>query len=45
MIVRQNGLLDPAAEPKRIREVHAFEIDFVNAWIEEWRERKEAGKL
>ncbi|GHJ84782.1 hypothetical protein NliqN6_1184 [Naganishia liquefaciens] len=32
----ENGLLDPAEEPKRIRKVHAEEVQFVKSWLKDW---------
>ncbi|KAI5450429.1 Serine carboxypeptidase S28 [Naganishia albida] len=37
----ENGLLDPSEEPKRIRRVHAEEVEFVKSWLEQWRRRKD----
>ncbi|GAA6033813.1 hypothetical protein JCM8097_000354 [Rhodosporidiobolus ruineniae] len=35
----ENGLLPPASEPAEIAQVHKEEIEFVQAWMQEWRER------
>ncbi|RXK38184.1 hypothetical protein M231_04558 [Tremella mesenterica] len=33
----ENGLSDHSLEPKEIKEVHAYEVDFVKQWVEEWK--------
>jgi hypothetical protein len=41
----ENGLLDSAMEPKRIRAIHKKEIEFVKAWLREWDEQKVLGRV
>jgi hypothetical protein len=36
----ENGLIDHAEEPTRIKHVHAMEVDFITAWLEEWDKRQ-----
>jgi len=37
----ENGLKDPSEEPKRIRKVHQQEVEFVQSWVQEWKEKKQ----
>ena len=37
----ENGLSDHALEPDRIRAVHEFEVEFVRAWLDEWKSLKD----
>jgi hypothetical protein len=37
----ENGLKDPSEEPKRIRKVHQQEVEFVQSWVREWKEKKQ----
>jgi len=37
----ENGLANPSKEPKRIRQVHHKEIDFVKSWVREWKEHQD----
>lgn len=36
----ENGLTDHSEEPKRIREVHAFEVEFIKKWVKDFKNRK-----
>ncbi|KAK4050979.1 hypothetical protein OIV83_003108 [Microbotryomycetes sp. JL201] len=35
----ENGLLDSTHEPKRIKQIHEEEVDFVQEWMQEWKDR------
>ena len=37
----ENGLKDPSKEPKRIQKVHQQEVEFVQSWVQEWKEKKQ----
>jgi hypothetical protein len=37
----ENGLKDPSEEPKRIRKVHQQEVEFVQSWLREWKQKKQ----
>jgi hypothetical protein len=39
----ENGLTEHSKEPKRIRDVHSFEVNFITQWIDQFHEEK-AGK-
>jgi hypothetical protein len=38
----ENGLADHSEEPARIIKVHAMEVEFIKAWLEEWKQKEEA---
>jgi hypothetical protein len=33
----ENGLRDSKCEPKEIRQIHEEMIEFVKAWLEDWK--------
>jgi hypothetical protein len=35
----ENGLLDREKEPKEIQKIHREEVEFVKAWLKEWKGR------
>ena len=40
----ENGLRNHTEEPRRIRDVHEFEVLFVKEWLSRWKEEKEKEK-
>lgn len=38
----ENGLKDHSDEPSRIKRVHAMEVEFIQAWLKEWKQRDKA---